>query len=258
MRARLAAILPLVVLLGCASESHLPYQPVPVSYENPVLIRISNHELVWDGIVDVVSEYFHIEREDPVRLLGSTLTEGRLDTFPKPGATLLEPWEHDSADSYERLESTLQSIRRYAVVKVIPAQNGGFWIDVAVYKELENVRQPEHATAGSSTFRNDISVPRSNLTLPGNGNPNQPADVGPNQPAGIGSNQPAGVGPKQPVRVPNQPYVNPDPNAGLSTKQPTGIGQSWVPQGRDKVAEQRILGQILDRFTPEGTPLPVN
>ena len=47
--------------------------------------------------------------------MGSTLTEGRIDTFPKPGATLLEPWDHDSADSYERLESTLQSIRRYAV-----------------------------------------------------------------------------------------------------------------------------------------------
>ncbi|MEI8376520.1 MAG: hypothetical protein WCJ35_27195 [Planctomycetota bacterium] len=80
-------------------------------------------------------------------MLGGTLINGRIDTFPKPGATLLEPWDHDSADSYERLESTLPSIRRYAVVKVIPAQNGGFWIDLAVFKELENMRQPEHATA---------------------------------------------------------------------------------------------------------------
>ena len=173
MRSRLAAILPLVVLLGCVGEVHLPYQPVPVSYDNPVLLRIANHELVWDGVVDVVSDYFRIDREDPVRLLGSTLTEGRIDTFPKPGATLLEPWDHDSADSYERLESTLQSIRRYAVVKVIPAQNGGFWVDVAVYKELENVRQPEHATAGSATFRNDISPTRTRQVsdLPNGVNP---------------------------------------------------------------------------------------
>ncbi|MGA2255022.1 MAG: hypothetical protein ABSG53_10200, partial [Thermoguttaceae bacterium] len=121
MRARLATILSLVVLLGCLSEGHLPYRPVPVSYDNPALLRIANHDLVWEGVVDVVSQYFRIEREDPVRLLGNTLTVGRIDTFPKPGATLLEPWDHDSADSYERLESTLQSIRRYAVVKVIPA-----------------------------------------------------------------------------------------------------------------------------------------
>ena len=152
---------------AACSEAHLPNQPVPVSYDNPVLLRIANHELVWDGIVDVVSEYFRIEREDPVRLLGSTLTEGRIDTFPKPGATLLEPWDHDSADSYERLESTLQSIRRYAVVKVIPAENGGFWVDVAVFKELENLRQPEHATAGSATFRNDITAPLARSHNPG-------------------------------------------------------------------------------------------
>jgi hypothetical protein len=182
----------------------------------------------------VVSQYFRIEREIPVSLQGSTLTEGRIDTFPKPGATFLEPWDHDSADSYERLESTLQSIRRYAVVKVIPAQNGCFWIDVAVYKELENVLQPDHATAGSATFRNDISVPPSKTSLPGNVDPNQP------------------------VRVPNQPLVKPDPTAGLSTKPSPGTNQVWLAPVRDTVAEQRILGQILDRFTPEGTPVPVN
>ncbi len=208
MRARFATILSLVVLLGCFSEARLPYRPVPVSYDNPILLRIANHELLWDGIVDVVSEYFRIKSEIPVaRLPDGTLIDGRIDTFPKPGATLLEPWDHDSADSYERLESTLQSIRRYAVVKVHPVENGGsgFWVEVAVYKELENVRQPEHATAGSAIFRNDIT---------------------------------AG-------------------NTGKLEK-PTGANQSWIPQPRDTVAEQRIIGQILDRFTPQGTPVPVN
>ena len=168
MRSRLAAILPLGVLLGFAGEVHLPSQPAPICYDNPVLLRVTNHELVWDGVVDVVSDYFRIDREDPVRLLGNTLTEGRIDTFRKPGATLLEPWDHDSADTYQRLESTLQSIRRYAIVKVIPAQNGGFWIDVAVYKELENVRhrntprraRPPSATTSRPTHRSAVN-PRS-------------------------------------------------------------------------------------------------
>ena len=200
----------MVVLLGCFGEARLPYRPVPVSYDNPVLIRIANHDLLWDGIVDVVSEYFRIKREIPVQvLLDGTLIDGLIDTFPKPGATLLEPWDHDSANTYERLESTLQSIRRYAVVNVRPRENGGsgFWVEVEVWKELENLRQPEHATAGSAIFRNDVS---------------------------------------------------PTSTGKLDKEKPTGANQSWIPQGRDTVAEQRILGQILARFTPEGTPIPVN
>ena len=85
---------------------------------------------------------------------------------------------------------------------------------MAVYKELENVRQPEHATAGSATFRNDISPNRSDI------------------PSTARNRQPTG--------------------------QSSSLSQIWIPQGRDTAAEQRILGQILDRFTPEGTPVPVN
>ncbi len=237
MRSRLAAILSLVVILGCFSEAHLSNQPVPVSYDNPTLLRIPNHELVWEGVRDVVSQYFRIDREEQVRLLGSTLTVGRIDTFPKSGATLLEPWDHDSADSYERLESTLQSIRRYAVVKVYPVENGGsgFWVEVAVYKELENVLHPEHATAGSATFRNDISPNHSDNPGPlSNINPGQLTDVNPGSSTKI------------------------NPGELSKSKQPAAIPSTWIPQGRDTAVEQRILGQILDRFTPEGTPLPVN
>ncbi len=224
MRARLAATLLLIVVPGYAGEVRLPYQPAPVSYDNPVLIRIPNHELVWDSVVDVISDYFRIEREDPVRLLGGTYIDGRIDTFPKPGATLLEPWDHDSANSYERLESTLQTIRRYAVVKVIHAENcAGFWVEVAVYKELENLPRPEHATAGSAIFRNDISP---------------------------GSATPAGTQPGS--------TVNPATNATAKPGQPPTVVQPWIPQGRDTAVEQLILGQILDRFTPNGKPIPVN
>ena len=47
----------------------MPSRPVPVSYDNPLLIRIREHDLVWDGVDDVISEYFRIEREIPVQLL---------------------------------------------------------------------------------------------------------------------------------------------------------------------------------------------
>ena len=208
MRNTLAAAILLPLLVGCLGDIHLPYQSVPVAYENPVSIPIANYQLVWDGVEDIVKQNFRIKDGPdtyPVRLIGNTLYPGRIETFPMPGATYLEPWYHDSANDYERLESTLQSIRRYAVVKVIPAQNGGFWVDVAVFKELENLRQPEHSTAGSATFRTDAS-----LASP----------------------------------------IKPD--------QTLGVNQNWIPQGRDTAAEQRIIGQILDRFTPQGTPVPLN
>ncbi len=159
MRNTLAAIVLLPLLAGCIGDIHLPSQAVPVAYDNPVSIPIANYQLVWDGVEDIVKQNFRIEREDPVRLIGETVTDGRIDTFPMPGATYLEPWYHDSANDYERLESTLQSIRRYAVVKVIYSRRTGtFWVDVAVFKELENLRQPEHSTAGSATFRSDASL----------------------------------------------------------------------------------------------------
>jgi hypothetical protein len=50
-------------------------------------------------------------------------------------------------------------MRRWATVRVRPAENG-YLVDVTVVKELENVIQPEHATAGAATFRYDDSLTR--------------------------------------------------------------------------------------------------
>jgi len=114
---------------------------------------------VWETVADTVDDYFKIEREEPVRLVGDVLTAGRIDTFPTVGATILEPWLGDSVGRDERLESTLQSIRRRAEVLVTPVA-GGYEVEVAVWKELEDVVRPEHATAGSATFRYDDSLNR--------------------------------------------------------------------------------------------------
>lgn len=133
--------------------------PVVVAYQNPMLVPTCEPECVWETVADVIDDYFRIEREEPARLVGNMLTEGRMDTFPEVGSTLFEPWRHDSADAYEKIECTLQSIRRYAQVRVVPA-SGGFWIEVAVFKELEDVAHPAHASAGSATFRNDSSLTR--------------------------------------------------------------------------------------------------
>lgn len=158
----LAAVV-MLVAAGCAGGA--PYYEAPMSmpvqtcYQNPVFVAGPNHDRLWETLVDVVDDYFKIEREEPVRQIGGVLTEGRLDTYPEVGATLFEPWHCDSVGPEERLESTLQSIRRYAQVKVTP-DRGGYWVNVTVFKELEDVMRPAHSSAGAATFRNDGSLTR--------------------------------------------------------------------------------------------------
>lgn len=157
---------PLIVLVaGCVGGPAVPPGAIatvpPQAFENPVLISVANHELVYETVVDVVDDYFRIEEEVPVRLIGNVYTEGRIQTFPEVGSTIFEPWRRDSANNYEKLESTLQTIRRYATVRVFP-DAGGFRVEVDVFKELENALHPEAASFinNEGAFRYDTSLTR--------------------------------------------------------------------------------------------------
>lgn len=154
---------------GCTMRPFATGPAMPI--ENPA--RCGAHpDYVYDQVVDVVDNYFEIEREERPRLVGDVITPGRIDTLPTVGSTLLEPWRKDSANAYQRLESTLQSMRRRALVQVIPTAEGTL-IDVAVYKELEDVIRPEFAPTAAATFRHDESLIRYSEPVGG-----QPAPLG--------------------------------------------------------------------------------
>jgi len=161
MRCSLAIAVVLSAASGCVMHDPVPMWPGSgmVVYDNPSLVPAADHEVVWETIVDVIDDDFEIDREVPVRQYGDVLTEGRLDTRPLVGSTILEPWLEDAVTVHEKIEGTLQSIRRQAVVRVIPAQ-GGQWIEVVVLKELEDTAQPLRASAGSATFSYDNSLVR--------------------------------------------------------------------------------------------------
>ena len=130
-----------------------PAQPPVAVYANPIFVPVADPQCAWEQVVEVVNDYFRIEREEPVRVVGNTLTEGTLTTVAEVSPTIFEPWRHDTADSQQRIENTLQTMRRRAVVRVVPAQ-GGHWVEVQVFKELEDTR-PEQSTASAATFRYD-------------------------------------------------------------------------------------------------------
>lgn len=154
---------PALASAGCGwllpRHGPLAAQTPPPPLENPLFVPVQDREFAWNQLVDTLDTYFQIEREARVQVIGGVLTEGRIDTFPLTGATLLEPWRRDSTAGFQRLQDTLQSTRRQAHVRVFPTA-GGYLVEVVVLKEIEDLSQPEHATVGGSVLRHDGTLVR--------------------------------------------------------------------------------------------------
>ena len=130
-----------------------------LSVSNPLFVQCGDRELVYQQVVDTIDNYFKIQSERRMRLVGDVITPGRIDTFPVIGATLLEPWRESFDLSPETTHNTLQTIRRYSIIEMLPTE-GGFLITVHVMKELEDLSQPQDATVGGATLRHDGSLVR--------------------------------------------------------------------------------------------------
>jgi hypothetical protein len=126
------------------------------------MVPVGDENVAWDQIADVVDDYFKIAREQRARRTGDAWTEGRIETAPLDGATMLEPHRKDSVGSFNRWESTFQSIRRRATVRVIPDPNG-YLVEVIVLKELEDLAKPEKGTVGPASFYSDQTLPSHRL-----------------------------------------------------------------------------------------------
>jgi len=127
------------------------FAPAPL-IPNPMVVPSADYETVWNKTVAVVDKYFDIESEN--RLARTIRTQ------PQMGATLLEPWALDSVTFHDRLEASMQTIRRFAIVKIDPAPAGGYLVKVEVRKELEDLAKPDRQAAGRAVFSNDFPVNR--------------------------------------------------------------------------------------------------
>jgi hypothetical protein len=149
-----------VLLLSAGCSSYEPFGTREFSWRlnapqshNPISVENHDHEFLWSVLVDVIDNHFEIERQIPIRRPHeNVLTEGHLETKPKIGPSFGEPWHADSVGFAERLDCTLQTIRRRVDVHVIPGA-GGYTIDVKVFKELEDNRQPLRAVTNASNLR---------------------------------------------------------------------------------------------------------
>lgn len=136
-----------------------PPPPIEVPVPNPSRIGVIDPEFLWFQIVDTIDDHFKIRSEQWVRRDNVQWLEGRLTSYPKVSGTIFEPWKGDSTRGFERLQSTIQTIRRTATVRVTPDETG-YIIEVNVLKEQEDVDQSQASTAGSSTQRHDGTLVR--------------------------------------------------------------------------------------------------
>jgi hypothetical protein len=144
---------------GCASgpsswtlpnfaQVFAPAPPLP----NPLPVPAGDFDVVWNKTVAEVNRHFPIASENR---LSRTIRTDSLST-----GTLIEPWTGDSVTFYDRFQATLQTMRKFAEVRVDPAPTGGYLIKVAVFKELEDLTKPASQPAGRAAYYNDFPVNR--------------------------------------------------------------------------------------------------
>ena len=150
-----------IVVCGCTTgpgSAPPGYGPaaagIPPIRPNPLFVPAMDKDVLYEQVVDVVDDYFRIAHEERPHQLGDIITEGRIETHPETASTIFEPWRGDSATAYERWESTLQSTRRKASLRIAPAQ-GGYMIEVAVLKELEDIKHPARYFASDHRLDTD-------------------------------------------------------------------------------------------------------
>ena len=203
---------------GCRQFFYrLSNAPVDKFVPNPIQITPVRRDAgtdsrIFHACVDTVDDFFRIASQQPVLSTGGMLVDGRIETAPLVGGSIFEPWRKDTTAGFERLQSTLQSVRRRALVTVRPAISSpsvtrddlgpapatadvaGYVVEVVVVKELEDVDAAQGTESVNNASRHDGTIVRRD------------------------------------DRFDDSP-----------------ISLGWIPQGRDVQLEQRILQQIVER-----------
>jgi hypothetical protein len=150
----------LVFSTGCGQFLYRVKNDLPETFvPNPLELPPAEDEFVWSQVIDAVDDYFRITREQPVQNTNGIVLDGRVETSYRIGASIFEPWRKDSTVGFERLQSTLQSIRRRAIVTVRPL-GPGYTIEVIVQKDLEDTDRTQVATESAVAIRHDGTVIR--------------------------------------------------------------------------------------------------
>ena len=171
------AVIATIILLftGCSQLGSIPkttlsIPSIPVGpqtqFANPINVNTQDSEFLWNQVVNTVDDYFRIKSEQRPTRDDQQWYAGLMETYPEVGATYLEPWRKDALEGYQRWQSTLQTMRRTATIRVIPTDQG-FSVAVEVVKEIEDVDRSQYSSEGSAIARHDGSIVRADSMLAG-------------------------------------------------------------------------------------------
>lgn len=135
-------VVAMLLLAGCAAP---PTGPAVANQPNAIEISTDRFDTMWERAVAVLNDYhFEIARESRI--------EGVIETWPRAGSNLFEPWHRDSVGYANRLESTLQSIRRRVTVTFRNTAPGRMTMIVRADREIEDVPGLAAGYEGGATF----------------------------------------------------------------------------------------------------------
>ncbi len=150
-----------LTLGGCASgplqENPLLLRPDRLAArQTPVFLPLGpeSYGMVYEKVFDILSDYFEIDQHSRY--------DGVITTLPRIAPGIGQPWKPGSPDVYQRLLASFQSIRYRAIAQIQAEENGGYFIDVKVFKELEDLPSPSRDVERRSmaAFRSDVPLER--------------------------------------------------------------------------------------------------
>jgi hypothetical protein len=131
-----------VLCFGCLSSP----PKAPAVGSSSVQLSADYRDSIWEHAVVVLHRnHFQVARESKL--------EGVIETHYRGGSNLLEPWHPDSIGLENRLESTLQSIRRRVIVSLKSSSDGQMTVSVRVDKEIEDLPGLAANYEGGATFQ---------------------------------------------------------------------------------------------------------
>lgn len=159
---RLGKLLGLALLLpaGCLSvppaDNPLIFRPGVNDCENPVTVRpgapsAGAYADVFEKTLSVLTDYFDIAYANRY--------DGRIICQPKYAPGLERCFVNGTPDLYQRLYATFQTIRYRCYVQIRAAEQGGYQVQVTIYRELQDMSKPMGTQSGS-VFRDQMTVDR--------------------------------------------------------------------------------------------------
>jgi hypothetical protein len=157
----------LVLCCGCLSS------PPKAGMNGGSTIQVSDTERdgLWERAVVVLNRnHFQVARESKL--------EGIIETEYRGGSSILEPWHPDSVGFANRMESTLQSIRRRVTVNMQSSGDGLMSVNVRVDKELEDLPGLAANYEGGATFSESEPLNRDLNQVVGQSGPSRWLPIG--------------------------------------------------------------------------------